>query len=288
MAWYKLLLAAGTLLPLLTVCGFVGGQAPVDIHCGAWGASSTTCESPPPVTGVVNGGGVDLSTGFDAGSGSGSGSGGGGSGTAGAAAGTGAGGNAGGAGAQGTTPIPAVGLPFVRDGFAVTCPLCDPNLVVSISDLVNFPAAVPGQGMEPNGWAIAGLPANFLAQASVHARTGMLLGFPAEVRFTPTRFHWDLGDGTGIDSATGGARWAALGVPEFSATATSHVFRSTGRHTVVLSVVYSAEYRAGGQPWRPVAGTLTIAAPPIAVVVSTASTVLVGQDCRVNPSGPGC
>ncbi|MEB0201444.1 hypothetical protein QN355_07330 [Cryobacterium sp. 10S3] len=224
---------------------------------------------------------MDLSTGFDSGSGPGGAA----SGTAG---GTGSASGTGGAGAPGSTPTPTVGLPFVRDGFAVNCPLCDPNLVVRISDLVNFPAAAPGQGMEPNGWAITGLPANFLAQASVHVRTGLLLGFAAEVRFTPTRFHWDLGDGAAIASATGGASWAALGVPEFSNTATSHVFRSTGRHTVVLSVVYSAEYRASGQPWRPVQGTLTIAAPPIAVVVSTASTVLVGQDCTANPSGPGC
>jgi hypothetical protein len=235
--------------------------------CLSWNAAHfAECQNPPPATGVVNGGGVDLSTGFD----------------------TGGAGSVSDAGAPGSTPTPTVGLPFVRDGFAVNCPLCDPNLVVRISDLVNFPAAVPGQGMEPNGWAINGLPANFMAQASMHARTGMLLGFPAEVRFAPTRFHWDVGDGTGIDSATGGARWAALGVPEFSATATSHIFRSTGRHNVVLSVVYSAEYRVGGQPWRPVQGALTIAAPPITVVVSTTSTVLVGQDCTANPAGPGC
>ncbi|MCI4658700.1 hypothetical protein [Cryobacterium zhongshanensis] len=221
---------------------------------------------------------MDLSAGFDAQSGGGSG----------AAGGSGASGSPKGAGAPAATPTPAAGLPFVRDGFAVNCPLCDPNLVVSISDLVNFPAAVPGQGMEPNGWAITGLPANFLGRASVHVRSGVLLGFPADVRFTPIRFHWDLGDGTGIDSSAGGATWAALGVPEFTDTATSHIFRSTGRHTVVLSVVYSAEYRAGAQPWRPVQGTLTIAAPPLTVVVSTAATVLVGQDCTANPAGPGC
>ncbi|MDY7543541.1 MULTISPECIES: hypothetical protein [unclassified Cryobacterium] len=224
---------------------------------------------------------MDLSTGFDSGTGPG--------GTAsGTADGTGDARGATGSSAPRSTPTPTVALPFVRDGFAVNCPLCDPNLVVSISDLVTFPAAVPEQGMEPNGWAITGLPANFLARASVHVRSGVLLGFPAEVRFTPKRFHWDVGDGTPVDSATGGASWGTLGVPEFSDTATSHIFRSTGRHTVVLSVVYSAEYRAGAQPWRPVQGALTIAAPPLTVIVSTASTVLVGQDCRASPSGPGC
>ena len=281
MAWYKFLLAVVALCPLWFVQGHTGGQLPKDGLCAAWEASTIDCQNPSPVRGVVNGGGVDLSAGFDTGSGSGGGGSGSGSSTVGA-------GGASNAGAPGSTPTPTVGLPFVRDGFAVNCPLCDPNRVVRIGDLVNFPAAVPGQGMEPNGWAITGLPANFLAQASVHARTGMLLGFPAEVRFTPTRFHWDLGDSTDIDSATGGARWAALGVPEFSDTVTSHIFRSTGRHAVVLSVVYSAEYRVGGQPWRPVQGTLTIAAPPITVVVSSTSTVLVGQDCTANPAGPGC
>ena len=280
MDWHKLLL-----IPVL-VSGLIAGLTSTTTdrsRCSTWESFNGSCSDPPPVSGVVNGGGVDLSTGFDSGTGPGGGA----SDTAG---GTGATGSASGSGAQGagSTPTPTVGLPFVRDGFAVNCPLCDPNLVVSISDLVNFPAAVPAGGMEPNGWAVTGLPANFLARASVHVRSGVLLGFPAEVRFTPKQFHWDIEGGTPIDSTTGGASWTALGLPEFSDTATSHVFRSTGRQTVLLSVVYSAEYRAGSQPWRPVEGTLTIAAPPLTVVVSTASTVLVGQDCTANPSGPGC
>jgi len=274
MARLKLLLISMVVAALstgMTPANALGSET----GCLSWNATHFAGCMDPPVSGVVNGGGVDLSSGYDSGSGLG--------GTA-----SGAEGGRGGAGAPAATPTPAAELPFVRDGFAVNCPLCDPNLVVSISDLVNFPAAVPGQGMEPNGWAITGLPANFLGRASVHVRSGVLLGFPADVRFTPTRFHWDLGDGTGIDSSAGGAPWAALGVPEFTDTATSHIFRSTGRHTVVLSVVYSAEYRAGAQPWRPVQGTLTIAAPPLTVLVSTASTVLVGQDCTANPAGPGC
>ena len=281
MAWLELLLIPVLYLGLATG---LNSSATDQTLCSTWESFNGTCGAPPPVTGVVNGGGVDLSTGFDSGSGGGGSGTGGGTGAAGGASGTGGGGAPGAT----STPTPAVGLPFVRDGFAVNCPLCDPNLVVRVSDLANFPAAVPGQGMEPSGWAITGLPANFLAQASVHVRSGLLLGFPAEVRFTPTRFHWDLGDGTAIDAATAGARWTALGLPEFSDTATSHVFRVTGRHTVVLSVVYSAEYRAGSLPWRPVEGTLTIAAAPLTVVVSTASTVLVGQDCTANPVGPGC
>ena len=134
-------------------------------------------------------------------------------------------GNAGNGGGAAATPPPRV----QRDGFTVNCiprSPCDPTLIVSVSDLVNFQSTVPAQVMEPSGWAVTGLPINFYAVASVNVKSGMLLGYPADVRFTPIGYHWDYGDGTATTVRSGGSSWAALGLAEFSATPTSHVFTS--------------------------------------------------------------
>ena len=182
-------------------------------------------------------------------------------------------------------------IPIVRDDFTINCAPgtpCDPNLVVQISDLVNFRPITPTQGMEPNGWTVIGLPTNFVAGASVHTLSGSLLGFPADVRFAPVGYRWDYGDGGHDSSSTGGATWAALNLPEFSETATSHSYRETGSFTITLRVSFAAEYRFDGQTWRNVRGTLAVPASPLTVVAGEARTVLVDRECTRNPSGPGC
>ncbi|MEO6200635.1 MAG: hypothetical protein ABIX44_05670 [Cryobacterium sp.] len=180
---------------------------------------------------------------------------------------------------------------IVRDGFTVNCTPgspCDPSLIVSMRDLVNFKAATPSQGMEPHGWMVIGLPTNFIAQASAHTRSGLLLGFPAQVRFTPVAYRWNYGDGSTGSSATGGATWATQNLPEFSVTATSHTFRTRGNFVIGLSVDYAAEYRFAAQPWRAIGGTLSVPANPLTARAGTARTVLVDRECTGNASGPGC
>ena len=171
-------------------------------------------------------------------------------------------------------------LTIVRDGFTVNCEPgspCDPNLVVRVSEIVNFRSALPSLGMEPSGWAVIGLPVNFFATASVNVQSGTLLGYPAEVRFSPVGYRWDYGDGQSARSSDGGSSWAAQGLPEFSATATSHVYESRGAMLVTLSVEYSAEYRFAGGPWIAVTGAVSGTTPPqrmLVVVERTALTTL--------------
>ena len=235
----------------------------------------------PEATGEFNNGGVDLSAGYERGSG-------------GADQNDGDDGNGSGEVLVDNNGGAADGpfqIPIVRDDFTINCTPgtpCDPNLVVQISDLVNFRPITPTQGMEPNGWTVIGLPTNFVAGASVHTLSGSLLGFPADVRFTPASYRWDYGDGGHDSSSTGGATWAALNLPEFSETATSHSYRETGSFTITLRVSFAAEYRFGGQTWRNVRGTLAVPASPLTVVAGEARTVLVDRECTRNPSGPGC
>ncbi|PPL14512.1 hypothetical protein [Microterricola pindariensis] len=163
--------------------------------------------------------------------------------------------------------------------------ICDPELIVTWSDIASFRAAAPQLTMEPDGWAVRGLPTNFVATASVEVIAGSLLGFPAEVRFTPVGFAWDYGDGATGYSASGGSSWGAAA---FSETATSHIYTTRGDFSARVAVELSAEYRFGGGGWRPISGTIRLAASATPVSVKSATTVLVAGSCVARPSDPGC
>ncbi|TFD53142.1 hypothetical protein E3T46_04105 [Cryobacterium sp. Hh11] len=168
------------------------------------------------------------------------------------------------------------------------CPLCSAATIVRISDLQNFPAPTAPTGMEPNGWAIIGLAANFWTGASTHISEGILLGQPAQVMFTPISYHWNFGDGNTAISPNGGASWEALGLAEFTTTDTSHKYTAKGTYSIVLTINYHADYSFGDQGWRPVDGTITMPSAPFTVMAANESTVLVAEDCLTNPHGPGC
>ena len=168
------------------------------------------------------------------------------------------------------------------------CTLCSAETIVRVSDLQNFPAPIAPTGMEPNGWAIVGLAANFWTGASAQISAGLLLGQPAQVLFTPIGYHWTFGDGSTATSPNGGASWEALGLAEFTTTATSHKYAAKGTYSVVLTIEYHADYSFGDQGWRPVEGIVTVPSAPLTVMSANESTVLVAEDCLTNPRGPGC
>ena len=163
-----------------------------------------------------------------------------------------------------------------------------PPTNVTLNDIATFRPTVGGNHMEPNGWIVVGLDTNFYSDPSVQIVDGTLLGLPASVRFTAKSYTWTYGDGASRSSPAPGTSWAAQNLPEFSPTATSHVFASPGSYTIDLAVGYSAEYRFGANGWVPIAGTLVVPANRIVATAGDASTVLVGRDCRENPGGPGC
>ncbi|WP_139368598.1 PKD domain-containing protein [Agreia bicolorata] len=155
-------------------------------------------------------------------------------------------------------------------------------------EVAHLVPGVSAQGMEPRGFMVVGLPTNFYADAQTSVVSTTLLGTPAEVRFTPVSFIWDHGDGSTITSGTGGATWASLGLPEFSETATSHVFDRAGDYTISLTILYSAEYRIGGGAWQALAGTVPSTSPPLTASAKAAKTVLVADDCGRRRISPGC
>ena len=194
-------------------------------------------------------------------------------------------GNSGGGGRRIVRPAPPATQPILtvdRPGYTVTPPL-------SLSDLVNFKPTPGTDHMQPDGWMVVGLDTNFYAASAQQVKTGMLLGQPASVRFTPVQYRWDYGDGVTSTRATPGATWRALGVQEFDPTPTSHIYRDPGTYYIDLTIGFSPEYRyASGTIWVPVAGIIWVPANRLVATAGGTKTVLVEDECTVNPSGPGC
>ncbi len=159
---------------------------------------------------------------------------------------------------------------------------------VTIEDIVHFVPVAGTAGMEPSGWVVVGLPANFFASAERQVLAGTVLDTPAEVRFTPVSFYWDFGDGHSLTSSSPGSTWASLGLPEFSRTATSHVYDQPGAVTIRLTVSFSAEYRFGADAFIPLVGSVPSLTNEIVAISGDAQTVLVDGQCSDSRQGPGC
>lgn len=164
----------------------------------------------------------------------------------------------------------------------------DSTKPITVSDLASFSPEAVHISMEPNGWMIVGLPANFIVDASTNTSSGTLFDRDVDVRFIPRTYEWSWGDGTSTTTTTSGDSWNDLGVDDFSGTDTSHTFTQKGTYTISVAVSYDVELRLTDGAWIPVHGTLTASAESITAVAATAESVLVQKECSKNPSGPGC
>lgn len=159
---------------------------------------------------------------------------------------------------------------------------------VTAEDLASFRPAAPSLTGQPTGFGIVGAPTNLVAAASEQYLSGPLLGWDVTVRFTPSGFVFDHGDGSTGRSSTGGASWEALGQAQFTPTATSHAYRERGTYPVRVTVQYTAAVDFGSGTWRPVTGLVTATSGSYDVRILEARTALVGKTCAENPAGPGC
>ncbi len=245
-----------------------------------------------------SGGGSDGSSGGSAGGNSGGSSSGGSDGSTGGSSGSGSTGGAGGGGAEGGTGEPGGDQQYYNDPcvnvFVGYCERVRPDAPpvepdpVTLSDIAAFRPTPPVQYMQPDGWMVVGLPTNFYADTAAHVVSGELFDLPAEVRFTPVTYRWRYGDATRAVLGTKGATWAALGLREFDATPTSHIYRASGTYVIDLDVDYTAHYRILGGTWWRIPGVLQLPANRLVATAGDAVTVLVDRDCATAPSGPGC
>jgi len=180
----------------------------------------------------------------------------------------------------------ASGTRCLGDSFLITDP--EEHGPIALNDVKAFTPVVGVNHMQPKGWMVVGLDANFYATGGASVKTGELLGFDAAIRFTPVRWRWNFGDGDGVTRASPGASWAAQDVEEFDRTPTSHVFDQTGTFTITLEIDYSVDYQFNGSGWVPIEGILTVDSNQLVATAGSAKTVLVDRDCAQNPRGPGC
>ena len=179
---------------------------------------------------------------------------------------------------------------FPRECFTVTslAEVIAARGPISLADIAHFSPVVGVNSMEPNGWMVVGLDTNFYATGGQHVVDGELLGLAASVRFTPIAWTWRYGNGASATHTQSGATWAALGVNEFDATPTSHIYRAAGTYVIELDIRYRAEYRFAGLGWTSIQGSITLPANRLTATAGDARTVLVDKECTRNPSGPGC
>nr|WP_201469988.1 hypothetical protein [Microbacterium hydrocarbonoxydans] len=158
---------------------------------------------------------------------------------------------------------------------------------ITLTDLARFAPAPADASAEPGNIGIAGLPANFTTAADVHTRSGEILGMPLAVRFTPTSYLFDYGDGAVVTLAVPGRTWEELGQQQFTPTPTSHVYRERGEYTAHVDVGYAVEIDLGSG-WIPVSGQITTAGAPQTIRILEAHTALVAHTCTEDPGGVGC
>src|SRR5690606_32183412 len=139
----------------------------------------------------------------------------------------------------------------------------------------------------PAGVGIVGMPVNFVVDARTHTVDGELFDLPLRVRFSPAAYDFSYGDGASSRTTTGGQTWPALGVPQFTATATSHAYPARGTYTAHVDIDYTAAVDLGSG-WYDIPGVLTVATGGATVEILELRTALVERTCLEDPTGPGC
>lgn len=157
---------------------------------------------------------------------------------------------------------------------------------ITISDLARFTPLVGELVVEPEGWGVVGTPTNFYATAETHTMDGELFDAPIEVRWTPSSYRFDYGDGTVEESQASGSAWDGPD-ESWTETTTSHTYSAREDVTASVTVVFTAQVNAGGG-WFAVPGSLPVNAPSVGVKVFEVDTVLTNGDCMANPSAAGC
>ncbi|TDL43242.1 hypothetical protein [Microbacterium oleivorans] len=188
--------------------------------------------------------------------------------------------------APGGAPIPGTEQAELPPADPAAPAAPDPT-TATIQDVAQFAPAPPAIVGEPGGMGVVGMPTNFVVGAEEHIVQGDIFDIPVTVRFTPVSYAFTYGDGAARETRTAGRSWDDLGVPQFTATATSHSYGAAGEYEAAATVRYAAEADAGGG-WFPIAGLLEVGTPTTVIRIVDVETALVQRTCDEDPGGPGC
>ncbi|MFZ5870526.1 MAG: PKD domain-containing protein, partial [Actinomycetota bacterium] len=129
----------------------------------------------------------------------------------------------------------------------------------TLADFQRLPLPAGTPNVQPdNGYTLVGVPTNVYATAEPVTLDTTLLGFPVQVRATPSRYAWDFGDGNGHGpTSEPGAPYPALTI--------THTYERADRYPITLTTYYTGEYSVAGGPWLPIAGEAQVTSAPVDV-----------------------
>ena len=165
------------------------------------------------------------------------------------------------------------------------------------ADFQRLPLPPTGTTVQPGtGYVLVGYGVIVAADPAPVDLTTTLLGYPVTVHATPTRYRWDFGDHTTLDTTdpglpypTDGSTPPATAGSVYPAGSHGHPYTVPGTYALTLTTTWTGTYQiAGDTTARPITGTATTTTthPPLTVVERR--THLVADTCQTNPHGPGC
>lgn len=139
-----------------------------------------------------------------------------------------------------------------------------------------IPVPSPSIGVNPvGGRTLVNFDTILHTQAQPFTETVQLLGRRVTFEIEPSEFSWRTGQGEGFTTSDPGQAYQAS-LP-MSAYVT-HRYLRAGDVQLGLDTTWTARWRVGDGPWRPVDGTVTTTSDPVSLEVVTARPQLVSYD----------
>lgn len=139
-----------------------------------------------------------------------------------------------------------------------------------------IPVPSPSIGVNPvGGRTLVNFDTILHTEAEPFTETVQLLGRRVTFEIEPSEFSWRTGQGDGFTTGDPGQAYQAS-LP-MSAYVT-HRYLRAGDVELGLDTTWTARWRVGDGPWRPVDGTVTTSSDPVPLEVVTARPQLVSYD----------
>lgn len=139
-----------------------------------------------------------------------------------------------------------------------------------------IPVPSPSIGVNPvGGRTLVNFDTILHTEAEPFTETVQLLGRRVTFEIEPSEFSWRTGQGDGFTTSDPGQAYQAS-LP-MSAYVT-HRYLRAGDVQLGLDTTWTARWRVGDGPWRPVDGTVTTSSDPVPLEVVTARPQLVSYD----------
>lgn len=161
-----------------------------------------------------------------------------------------------------------------------------PDPVVTVEEFRKLPVKGATVSVQPGPDTLKNYHTNVYATTGEQTLDTTLLGRPVTVRATPVSYVYDYGDGTVRETTDPGHALPAgsWDVP----TSTSHQYKRPGRASIVVTTVYSGQYKVGNGAWKPVDGTIGIPSAPQPVTIWRTKTGWVSERCGNGAGAWGC